>query len=62
MGTGEVSKRAVLAVIRSVEQGQGGDKRSLGKARECCVSALNSKPVEWKSIGMDMYSLGIARH
>ena len=26
------------------------------------AGALNSKPVEWQSIGTDMYSFGIARH
>ena len=52
----------------------GGDKRGLGKARVRLVSALHSsvtsggatalssKAMEWQSIGMDMYSLGIARH
>lgn len=62
------------ALSSRAEQGQGGDKLSLSKARECCVSALNSnvmnggatalnsKAVEWQSIGTDMYSFGIARH
>ena len=81
MGTGEVSKRAALAVRRSVEHGQSGDEQCFGKARVRLVSALNSnvascgamaligrasalksKVEEWQSIGMDMYSLGIARH
>ena len=54
--------RRARAVRRSVEQGQSGDKRSKGRAKACLVSALNSKPVEWQSIGTDMYSFGIARH
>ena len=62
------------ALRRRTEQGQGGDERSLGKAKVCLVLALhsnvtkgkatvlNSKVVEWQSIGTDMYSFGIARH
>ena len=59
-GNAEICKAKALR--RRTEQGQGGDKRSLGKAKVRNVSALNSKPVEWQSIGMDMYSFSIARH
>lgn len=43
-------------------QSMGTARISRAKARVRLVSALNSKPVEWQSIGTDMYSFGIARH
>ena len=62
------------AMRRYAKLRQSEEKQSKGKVRVRNVSALNSnvtkgeatalnsKPVEWQSIGTDMYSFGIARH
>ena len=60
--------------LSDVKRRQSEEKQSKGKVRVRNVSALHSsvtsggatalssKAMEWQSIGMDMYSLGIARH